>query len=78
MSGPCSAIWPGCSTRFGRQAAGLSVDETIADIDPGEWADLPEAERLAVNVDTAYVELDPTHRRASTATTFGRMAALAR
>lgn len=61
-----------------RQADGLSVDQTIADIDLGEWADLPEAERLAVNVDTAYVELDPTHHRASTATTFGRMAALAR
>ena len=61
-----------------RQAAGLSVDETIADIDLGEWADLGESERLAVNVDAAYAELDPTHRRADVVTTFTRMAALAR
>lgn len=61
-----------------RQADGLSVDETIADIDLGEWADLGESERLAVNVDTLYAELDPDHQRADVVTTFGRMAALAR
>ncbi len=55
----------------------MSVDETIADIDLGSWADLGESERLAVNVDTAYADLDPTHRRADTLTAFGRMAALA-
>lgn len=61
-----------------RQAAGLTVEQTIADIDLGEWADLPEAERLAVNVDTVYAELDPTHHRSDIGTTFSRMAALAR
>ena len=61
-----------------RQAAGMSVDDTIADIDLGHWADRPEAERLAVNVDTAYAELDPSHVRADVLTAFGRMAALAR
>jgi cyclase len=59
-----------------RHAGGMSVDDTIADIDLGEWADLGEAERLAVNVDTAYGELDPTHRRADAITAFTRMAAL--
>ena len=61
-----------------RQAAGMSVDQTIADIDLGEWADLGESERLAVNVDTLYAELDPSHRRADAVTAFARMAALAR
>ena len=61
-----------------RQAAGLTVDETIADIDLGHWADLGESERLAVNVDTAFAELDPAHRRADAVTSFTRMAALAR
>ncbi len=60
-----------------RQAAGLTVDQTIADIDLGDWADVQEAERLAVNVDTVYAELDPEHRRADVITAFGRMAALA-
>lgn len=61
-----------------RQASGMSVDDTIADIDLGEWADRGESERIAVNVDTAFAELDPTHRRADVMTNFTRMAALAR
>jgi cyclase len=60
-----------------RQATGMTVPETIADIDLGAWADLSESERLAVNVDTAYAELDPQHRRADALTNFSRMAALA-
>lgn len=61
-----------------RQASGMSVDETIADIDLGSFTDLGDSERLAVNVDTAYSEFDPTHVRADVITAFGRMAALAR
>lgn len=61
-----------------RQASGMSVDETIADIDLGQWAERGESERLAVNVDTAFAELDPTHQRADVITNFTRMAALAR
>lgn len=61
-----------------RQQAGMSVPETIADIELGQWADLGESERLAINVDTAYAELDPDHVRADVVTNFGRMAALAR
>lgn len=54
------------------------MPETIADIELGQWADLGESERLAINVDTAYAELDPDHVRADIVTNFGRMAALAR
>ena len=61
-----------------RHADGMSVEETIADIDLGPWADLGESERLAVNVDAAFAELDPSHRRADVMTNFRRMAALAR
>ena len=61
-----------------RHDAGMTVDETIADIDLGQWADLGESERLAVNVDTAYAELSPDHQRADAITNFSRMAALAR
>lgn len=61
-----------------RHAAGMGVEETIADIDLGQWADLGDSERLAVNVDTAFAELDPNHRRADAVTSFTRMAALAR
>ncbi len=61
-----------------RQASGMTVEETIADIDLGAWADLGDSERLAVNVDTAFAELDPDHGRADAVTSFTRMAALAR
>ncbi len=39
---------------------------------------LGDSERLAVNVDTAFAELDPMHQRADAVTSFTRMAALAR
>lgn len=61
-----------------RQEAGMDVDDTIADIDLGQWADRGESERLAVNVDTAFAQLDPSHQRADVMTNFTRMAALAR
>lgn len=61
-----------------RQEAGMSVEDTIADLDLGAFADLTDAERLAVNVDTAYAEFDPAHTRADLVTTFTRMAQLAR
>lgn len=61
-----------------RQQASMSVEDTIADIDLGEWADLGEPERLAINVDAAFAEFDPRHRRADVLTSFARMAALAK
>ncbi|ALL79530.1 beta-lactamase (plasmid) [Pseudonocardia sp. EC080610-09] len=38
---------------------GLGVDEAIASIDLGHWADLPENGRLAQNVINVYRHLDP-------------------
>lgn len=42
-----------------RHAKGMSVVEAARDIDLGEYAALPERERLIVNVHAVYRELDP-------------------
>jgi glyoxylase-like metal-dependent hydrolase (beta-lactamase superfamily II) len=42
-----------------RQAAGMDAMEAALDIDLGEFADLGDSERLAVNVESIYRELDP-------------------
>jgi glyoxylase-like metal-dependent hydrolase (beta-lactamase superfamily II) len=61
-----------------RHAAGMSSLDATLDIELGEFADLGDAERLAVNVDAAYRELDPGYPGAGTVELFGRMAALAK
>lgn len=43
-----------------RFEAGMGVEDAIADIDLGPFAELSERERLVVNVHTAYRHLDPT------------------
>ncbi|MDY7105498.1 MAG: MBL fold metallo-hydrolase [Actinomycetota bacterium] len=60
-----------------RHAAGMSARDATFDIDLGEFADLGDAERLAVNVDAAYRELDPAHEGADVVELFRRMATLA-
>jgi cyclase len=42
-----------------RYAAGMPLDDAIADIDLGPYAGRPESERLAANVCEVYRELDP-------------------
>ena len=42
-----------------RHAAGMTAEEAAADIALGEFAGWIDAERIAVNVDTIYRELDP-------------------
>jgi cyclase len=42
-----------------RYAAGMPLDEAVADIALGPFAGLPESERLAANVREVYRELDP-------------------
>jgi cyclase len=44
-----------------RHGAGLTVTEAAWDIDLGPYADWGESERIAINVDAVYRELDPTH-----------------
>ncbi|MPY93393.1 MAG: MBL fold metallo-hydrolase [Acidimicrobiia bacterium] len=59
-----------------RFEVGMSVADASFDIDLGEFADLGDSERLPVNVDAAYRELDPAHHSLDRAGLFGLMAAL--
>jgi glyoxylase-like metal-dependent hydrolase (beta-lactamase superfamily II) len=58
--------------------AGMSSWDAAQDIDLGEFADWGDAERLAVNVDTAYRAFDPAHQPANVVESFRRMAVLHR
>ncbi len=60
-----------------RHAAGMDVQEAIRDIALGEFAGWIDRERLAVNVDSVYRELDPGRDRTDVVTLFGMMASLA-
>lgn len=55
---------------------GLSVDDAIASIDLGRWADAPEHGRLAQNVLSVYQQLDPTMARPERLTVLDRIARL--
>ena len=44
-----------------RHAAGMTADEATKDIDLGEFADWGDSERLVVNVQSVYSELDPSY-----------------
>jgi cyclase len=61
-----------------RQRAGMSADEAAFDIDLGPFADLGDPERIMVNVDSIYAELDPNHRRATAPELLSRMGAYLR
>jgi glyoxylase-like metal-dependent hydrolase (beta-lactamase superfamily II) len=61
-----------------RFRAGLSAEQAALDIELGAFADWRDAERIAVNVETAYRELRGGGERASPLELFGRMAALAK
>lgn len=60
-----------------RHEAGMSLDEAVHDIALGEFAGWIDRERLAVNVDSVYRELDPSRGRTDVVTLFGMMASLA-
>ncbi|WP_240157202.1 MBL fold metallo-hydrolase [Pseudonocardia broussonetiae] len=55
---------------------GLSVDDAIATIDLGAWAQVPEHGRLAQNVLNVYQQLDPSLPRPDRLTVLERIAAL--
>lgn len=44
-----------------RHAAGMSASDATQDIDLGEFADWGDSERLVVNVQSVYSELDPSY-----------------
>ncbi len=60
-----------------RHAAGMSAQDAAADISLGQFADWIDRERIAVNVDTVYRELDPAHQASDVAALFSMMAKLA-
>jgi len=55
---------------------GLSVDDAIATIELGRWAELPEHGRLAQNVLNVYQQLDPALPRPERLTVLERIAKL--
>lgn len=61
-----------------RHAAGMSAADAARDIELGEFAEWGEWERIAVNVEAVYRELDPSRAPANVIELFDRMAALAR
>ena len=60
-----------------RHAAGMSVDEAAADIGLEEFAGWLDSERIAINVDTVYSEIDPTRDTTDINSLFAMMAKLA-
>ena len=60
-----------------RHAAGLPAAETAWDIDLGAYADWGESERIALNVDAVYREIDPDHESPGVLALFTLMAEIA-
>lgn len=44
-----------------RKAGGMDAIDAAFDIDLGEFADVPDSERIVVTVQTIYRDLDPSH-----------------
>ncbi len=61
-----------------RHRAGMSAAEAALDIDLGEFADWGDQERIVVNVESVYAELDPGHERATVVELATRMGAYLR
>jgi cyclase len=60
-----------------RHAEGMSVEAAAADIQLGEFAEWIDRERIAINVDTVYHEIDPEMPRTDVVSLFSMMAKLA-
>lgn len=59
-----------------RHAAGLTVAEAAHDIELGAYRDWTDWERIVINVDAVYRELDPGHESPGVLGLFGTMAEL--
>jgi glyoxylase-like metal-dependent hydrolase (beta-lactamase superfamily II) len=57
-----------------RHRAGMTAFDAALDIDLGEFRDWGDPERLVINVDSIYRELDPAHEAAAAPELFTRMA----
>ena len=62
----------------GRHRAGMSAADAAMDIDLGEFADWGDPERIVVNVESIYAQLDPAHERAPPPVLLARMGAYLR
>ncbi len=60
-----------------RFEVGMSAQDAARDIELGSYADWGESERIAINVDSIYRELDPSHESAGVLANFTLMAELA-
>jgi glyoxylase-like metal-dependent hydrolase (beta-lactamase superfamily II) len=56
-----------------RREAGMSAEDAALDIDLGEFADWRDAERIMVNVESIYAELDPGYEPAPAPHLLARM-----
>jgi cyclase len=56
-----------------RFAEGMTVVDAAWDLELGEYADWGAPERIVVNVDAVYAELDPGHTRLNALQSFGAM-----
>jgi glyoxylase-like metal-dependent hydrolase (beta-lactamase superfamily II) len=56
-----------------RREAGMSAEDAALDIDLGEFADWRDAERIMVNVESIYAELDPGYEPAPAPQLLARM-----
>jgi cyclase len=61
-----------------RQQAGMTAEDAAGDIELGEFADLADPERIVINVESIYRELDPGHQPAFPPVLFARMGAYRR
>jgi len=61
-----------------RHAAGMPAAEAALDIDLGDFAEWGDPERIVVNVESIYAELDPAHERALPPVLLTRMGAYLR
>jgi hypothetical protein len=61
-----------------RHRAGMSATDATFDIELGEFAEWKDPERIVVNVDSVYRELDPDHELVIPPVLFARMGAYLR
>ncbi len=61
-----------------RHAAGMPAADAALDIDLGEFADWSDPERIAVNVESIFAELDPAYQRPAAPVLLTRMGAYLR
>ncbi|HEY2438051.1 MAG TPA: MBL fold metallo-hydrolase, partial [Solirubrobacteraceae bacterium] len=61
-----------------RQRAGMAAADAALDIELGEYADWGDPERIVVNVESIYSELDPSYTQPPAPVLLGRMGAYLR